>query len=356
MLLIVGDFNAPHAEWGYPSESCGRKGTNVWDTAQTLVLTLLLDPERPTRFGNSITKDSFPDLTFARNIPDARWQNLGMNIGSDHYVLSTTFTATHSKGPRRTFKHTNWDAFRYVRAQRPQSPIDDLDTWTDTLLRDAANATSTVTQEEGGPTPDAKLMHMWEAQRSLHARWLRRKHNRPLKLRLARLERDIEAYSTKLSQEQWHQTCDRLDGQLGCKNTWFLLKHLLDPTHTKSAPHKNPNRIIHAFPGANQELLATLTDKYINTSTDIPTPFNYKGCQNPDMDRDIMAPEVRTALNRIKTTAAAGDDHITIKMLRNLDDQSVAAFSDLFNHHWHEGRLSGSWKHAKLIFIPKPGK
>ncbi|XP_075550102.1 uncharacterized protein LOC142583500 [Dermacentor variabilis] len=74
------------------------------------------------------------------------------------------------------------------------------------------------------------------------------------------------------------------------------------------------------------------------------------------MDRDIMASEVRAALNRIKTTAAAGDDHITNKTLRNLDDQSVAPLTDLFNHPWHEGRLPDSWKHAKVIFIPKPGK
>ncbi|XP_075540033.1 uncharacterized protein LOC142574930 [Dermacentor variabilis] len=75
------------------------------------------------------------------------------------------------------------------------------------------------------------------------------------------------------------------------------------------------------------------------------------------MDRDIMASEVRAALNRIKTTAAAGDDHITNKMLRNLDDQSVAALTDLFNHHWHEGRLPDSWKHAKIqhdILDPGP--
>ncbi|XP_054929050.1 uncharacterized protein [Dermacentor andersoni] len=74
------------------------------------------------------------------------------------------------------------------------------------------------------------------------------------------------------------------------------------------------------------------------------------------MDRNIMASEVRAALNRIKTTAAAGDDRITITMLRNLADMSAAALADLFNHHWHEGRLLDSWKHAKIIFIPKPSK
>lgn len=63
MLLILGDFNAPHTEWGYPRKACGRKGAKVWETAQTLGLTLLLDPDRPTRIGNSVTQDSCPDLT-----------------------------------------------------------------------------------------------------------------------------------------------------------------------------------------------------------------------------------------------------------------------------------------------------
>ncbi|XP_050033264.1 uncharacterized protein [Dermacentor andersoni] len=72
------------------------------------------------------------------------------------------------------------------------------------------------------------------------------------------------------------------------------------------------------------------------------------------MDRDIMASEVSATLNRIKTTAAAGDDPITNNMIRNLDDQSVAARTDLFNYDWHEGRLPDSCKHAKSGRISSP--
>ncbi|XP_075534833.1 uncharacterized protein LOC142570328 [Dermacentor variabilis] len=81
----------------------------------------------------------------------------------------------------------------------------------------------------------------------------------------------------------------------------------------------------------------------------VPVGVDMDMDRDMDMERDIMASEVRAVLNRIKTTAAVGDDRITNKMLRNLDDQSVAALADIFNHHWHEGRLPDSWKHANDI-------
>lgn len=69
-----------------------------------------------------------------------------------------------------------------------------------------------------------------------------------------------------------------------------------------------------------------------------------------------MESEVRAVLNSIKTTAAAGEDRITNKKLRNLDDGLVTEITHLFNIHWKEGTIPNSWKHANLIFIPKPGK
>ncbi|XP_077523160.1 uncharacterized protein LOC144134020 [Amblyomma americanum] len=113
---------------------------------------------------------------------------------------------------------------------------------------------------------------------------------------------------------------------------------------------------MHEFQGTNEELLVTLKDKCINISTDKPIPSEYTGSKHPNMDREIMASEARAALNHIKTTAAAGDNRITNKMLRNLDDHSVETLADLFNHHWPEGRLPDSSKHAKAIFILIPGK
>lgn len=352
--MLLGDFNAHHSAWGY--QKCQKKGTKLWETAQDLGFTLLVDPERPTRIGNSVSQNTSPDLTFTRNIDNAIWENTELNVGSDHYILSITVPSRGYKRNKVKIKHTKWDAFRYVRNRREPATITNLEEWISTLLKDAANSTTEVDQEEDGPAPDAKLVHLWSAQQSLQKRWLAQKHNRGLRRRIAQLERDIEKYSRQLSQEHWHQLCDRLNGQLGCKNTWFLLKHLLDPSQTKTASQKNLQRIIHSFPGDNDALFEALKNRYFNTSTDIPLPVAYTGKENRELDSEIMESEVRAVLNNIKTTAAAGEDRITNKMLRNLDDRSVTEITNLFNIHWKEGTIPTSWKHANVIFIPKPGK
>ncbi|KAH8010181.1 hypothetical protein HPB51_025616 [Rhipicephalus microplus] len=55
------------------SPACGyaittKKGVKVHDSAQQHGLTLLNDPLQPTRVGNSVTRDTTPDLTFTRDV------------------------------------------------------------------------------------------------------------------------------------------------------------------------------------------------------------------------------------------------------------------------------------------------
>ncbi|KAL1436349.1 hypothetical protein MTO96_049709 [Rhipicephalus appendiculatus] len=45
-LVVAGDFNAAHCEWGYPSSTA--KGSDLWQTAADHALVLLTDPSFPT--------------------------------------------------------------------------------------------------------------------------------------------------------------------------------------------------------------------------------------------------------------------------------------------------------------------
>ncbi|KAM7301181.1 uncharacterized protein ISCGN_016721 [Ixodes scapularis] len=50
-LLIAGDFNAPHAAWGYGRET--PKGKRLWEDSQDQGLEFIVNPADPTRRGNS---------------------------------------------------------------------------------------------------------------------------------------------------------------------------------------------------------------------------------------------------------------------------------------------------------------
>ncbi|KAL1433474.1 hypothetical protein MTO96_001841 [Rhipicephalus appendiculatus] len=81
---------------------------------------------------------------------------------------------------------------------------------------------------------------------------------------------------------------------MGCKKTWHLLRHLLDPGSSKSAARKQLARIIHQYPGTDEELLEELITRYINAShTQSSTEQlpQYTGTSNEQLDADISASE-----------------------------------------------------------------
>ncbi|KAH7974127.1 hypothetical protein HPB49_010274 [Dermacentor silvarum] len=172
-VVVCGDFNAPHKELGYNRTSA--KGRDLLEEASNAGFVLYTDPGNPTRIGTSTTRDTNPDVTFARLSGKARgtatWRNTG---------------------------HT----------------------WA-------------LDVEEEVPQIDSKLAHMIEARQSLQRRWKKQRHNRRLRKRVAELGRAIEKYSRELCTQQWHATCSAADGQLHKGQTWKLLRHLLDDKSTK---------------------------------------------------------------------------------------------------------------------------
>lgn len=353
-LVVAGDFNARHPAWGYLKGN--PKGAKLWEIIQDLGLTILNDAQQPTRIGNSVSKDTSPDLMLTRNVQGAEWLNTGVPLGSDHYVVSITFDTAQHKRRTPPVRITDWDKFRTTREKRADGGITNLDAWISDLKRDAERATGEVDTTEEHPAVDKRLMHMWEAHTSLLGRWKTGKNNRKLRLRISRLEREIEDHANELNRQQWWQICDGINGQLGNKKSWFLLRHLLDPTTTKSAARTRLNQIVHQYDGTGEELLEDLKGRYINTTQDGNRAPGYTGMENETLDADIKGTEVMAAMERLRTTSAAGPDGINNKILRNLDDNSVQALTDYMNKCWKGGNIPPAWKHAKVTFIPKPGK
>lgn len=357
-LLVLGDFNAKHPEWGYPKSN--PKGRRLWSIIHDLGFSILNDPEQSTRIGNSVCRDTTPDLSLCKNTEGARWQNTGHTVGSDHFILAVTIELTTSNVKKRaTARITDWDKFRQLRKETAPDSVLDLNEWILSLSRDVDATTyqADVTPEQ--PSTDSRLLHMWEAHESLMRRWRRQRHNTRLRRRISRLERELEAHTAVLTRQQWGQLCGSLNGQMGCKKTWHLLRHLLDPGSSKSAARKQLARIVHQYPGTNEELLEELITRYINTSQKQNSTEQlpeYTGTANEQLDADISESEVCIALHKLRTTSAPGPDGVTNKTLRNLDPKSVGAITEYMNECWRSGHLPSEWKHARVAFIPKPGK
>ncbi|KAH7968755.1 hypothetical protein HPB52_011017 [Rhipicephalus sanguineus] len=124
-VVIVGDFNASHTAWGYHITS--KKGSRVHDAAQHHRLTLWNDPLQKTRIGNSVSRDTNPDLTFTANVTGAEWSVLPETLGSDHHILQLDVAHTRRQTKTGIARLTDWKFFRDD--LDVETTITDIDEW-----------------------------------------------------------------------------------------------------------------------------------------------------------------------------------------------------------------------------------
>lgn len=357
VVLVCGDFNAPHTAWGYPKTTV--KGRNLFEETTDAGYQLLNDPAVHTRHGTSVQRDTNPDLAFCKTTDgraNVRWRNTGETLGSDHCILEIV-VPLRSKAPTpRAQCITDWNAYREALSGVPER-IDDIDEWTRALNEAARMATTEVELEDTTPQADSRLAHLLEARNSVHERWKRQRHNRKLRKRVAQLNREIEKHCAVLCRQQWHAVCQEADGQIHKSRTWQLLRHLLDESKTKGTQHHTLARTLHK---AKQELgepevRRRLNNKYLPSTPPDPLP-GYAGADNTRLDEDIEEWEIRAALQSINCRSAAGPDKATNKALRNLNDAGITALTRYYNECWRAGKLPKKWKDARTVLIPKPGK
>ncbi|XP_037560707.1 uncharacterized protein LOC119438358 [Dermacentor silvarum] len=338
-IVIAGDFNAAHCTWGYAYDT--PKGNELWQNANDMNLTLITDKAFPTRTGTSTQRDTTPDLCFVKNIADARWSNLAVDLGSDHFLLAVHFPAVSRK--TKTYTWVDCDLFRKTRAERPPPyAAPSLETWTDQLKVDVGKATKTIWTDLPTERMDGRLAHLLEAKQTLLARWKGQRLNRRLRKRISELNRSIADHCSTLSKQQWDEVCNSTDGQVRNGKTWNLLKHLLDDTNTRTNQRHSLAKILHQAKGtASPEAVAkSLVQKYIPLPADPSTPHpEYTGTDNTHLDADFSVEEVRRALHELNSRSTPGPDGIPNKLLRNLDEPSVTYLTDTFNETWKKGEL-----------------
>ncbi|XP_077547993.1 uncharacterized protein LOC144160638 [Haemaphysalis longicornis] len=360
-LIICGDFNAQNQAWGYQRTLA--KGRDLMQDSTDLGINLITDPTQPTRTGNSVTRDTTPDLTFVRkgknDRADFEWRNTGNNLGSDHYIVEVMIPIGCNGGTyrgHRKHRHTDWDAFRKL-LPTEQTDITDIEEWTNEIMEKEKEATRTIETEDNVGRIDSRLAHLIEAKQSIQARWKTQRTNRKLRKKVAELNREIEAHSRVLCTQQWNEVCNEADSQMHCGKTWSMLKSLLDDCATKSHQHDNLARIIHKArkEHGEDETKRRINNKYLPTAPTEAHP-EYQGEQNEWLDRDIEVWEVRATLQDLNTKSAAGPDRVTNRALKNLNETAIENLTAYFNKCWRAGSLPRQWKMAKTILIPKPGK
>lgn len=204
---------------------------------------------------------------------------------------------------------------------------------------------------------DSRLAHLIEAKTSILSRWKGQRLNKRLRKKVALLNENIKEHCRVLNQQQWAELCNSLDGQLHHSRSWKILKHLLDNTSTRSQQQDRLTKLLFTETKTHGQdhVTNTLCQKYIPSGPAKPHG-PYTGSSNSALDEDFSVAEVHAALRKLNSRSAPGPDGVTNKALRNLDDPSVEQPTEYINDCWRQGFIPPSWKTAKVILIPKPGK
>lgn len=352
-LVIMGDFNAPHRNWGYKQDS--PKGKLLVDLVERYDLCQLTQPDLPTRVGNSLTKDTSPDLTFTNSEGNVSWAHLGENLGSDHYILGITINAATT---RRMGKATisDWNKFRENVGD--QGEIIDLGNWVTQIKEAHRKVTKEIETSVEIPAVDKHLLHLWDARRSLTKRWRKQKLNRKLKIRIAQLSQEANDYARQLNNSNWRQFSNSLRGTLGTKKTWHILRSMIDPGATKTMTNRALRILENEFKGNDDALIYEVKKLYVGQDACEVVHGKYAGKEQPELDAPITFEEVYAAAQSFKKNTAPGRDKITNSMLRNLSDAALRRITDFFNEKvWVDGgNLPVEWKDSNIMLIPKPEK
>ncbi|KAG0410919.1 hypothetical protein HPB47_011983 [Ixodes persulcatus] len=87
-ILLVGDFNSPYVSWGYPNTQ--HNGRLLEQASAQTSMTLANDTTQPTHTGNSVERDTNPDLAFHHSPSVSEWSASDEQLGSDHRLIHLT--------------------------------------------------------------------------------------------------------------------------------------------------------------------------------------------------------------------------------------------------------------------------
>ncbi|KAG0444039.1 hypothetical protein HPB47_014246 [Ixodes persulcatus] len=125
-ILVGGDFNAPHREWGYQYNT--RRGDQVRNTMIDAAFTLLNQPRVSTCIASTTARTHAPDLTWWIGPGVPQWRAEPDTWGSDHMPIKIGLHSACLKNIRRRVTVTHWDKLREVSATMiPTDPTDSFE-------------------------------------------------------------------------------------------------------------------------------------------------------------------------------------------------------------------------------------
>lgn len=355
-VIIAGDFNAHHTEWGCPKNN--RRGEILSNMIHALDLLICNKGKAPTFQRGAST--SIIDLTIASPGTADRIQNwsvLDENTLSDHnyieFVIKNRAVEDYPPTTHRTNIRELEKAIEEGHFEVPDTYNMDANQCSEAMVQ-AIKDKSTTTID-----PRAKhrrSVHWWTheiADLRKEANHARRVYQRKLKKtgRGECVDEEERAKLTKLnlvkaikrSKEQaWKRLCDLVD-----REPWGKAYKIVMGKLQKKRPIPELTT-----PGRLEKIISGLFPTHRDREkTNWPSE-----CQRQATSEAIRPEELATAVSSLKRNKAPGLDGVTNEMVKLVARKFPDMLLTAYNKCLLEGKFPIKWKTARLVLIRKGDK
>lgn len=360
-VLIAGDFNSHHFDWG--SRSCNKRGEALSDLIHAHGLVICNTGNTPTfhnRNGSSIIDLTIASPALAARITD--WEVLDTTSLSDHnyikYKINKTTAATPQEPPKWNFRKVNCHKLESTLKART------LELVTCNLhAEECAQILTSVIQDackDITPPPPTnnrrKSVYWWSPEISLlrkTANHTRRIYQRKKKRAgpLSCQEEELHAKESKLNlvkaikkakDSMWKKLCDQVE-----HDPWGMPYKLVMGKLGRPSPIPGLNT-----PGRMDSILLELFPRHPARLQDRWSPINTQ----EETESLITTDELQKAARSLKINTAPGPDGITNAVLKSFVRCQPEFLLKVYNRCITEGHFPTTWKTARLVLLRKGDK
>ena len=352
-VLIAGDFNAKHSDWGSPTND--KRGEALVDLINSIGLVTCNKGKKSTFHKGSIIDLTIASPALAQKIK--YWKVLDDVTLSDHFYIEFELSLDNNRNSGSTPKHPRLDLDKLkavlLSDKLTQAPEPtDAEQCANTLVTDIQECQNNRTLNSG---KQRKSVHWWTPEISRlrrEANHLRRIHQRKRK-RLGADASTAEANDAKSAKmklvyairrakdEAWKKLCDDVE-----HNPWGLPYKIVMGKLSRPPPIPELDT-----PGRIQNIVNGLFPQHpIRDRHPWPLTPSDENMQNID------TAELKIAASSLKNNIAPGPDAIPNEAVKIIVSLKPKVLETVYNKCLTEGVFPRRWKRARLVLLRKGDK
>ncbi|KAG0432923.1 hypothetical protein HPB47_020385 [Ixodes persulcatus] len=340
-MIVGGDFNAANVDWGYAKTS--PRGRQLADAYERANLLMVNDPNVKTRYGtNRRSGDTTPDLTLVTPRARATWNLSDDPWGSDHYPIRLELMGVKRTREKRITRTTLWDKFR--ESEKVMELAESTDTFTAAMVQATKAATVEKLVDMDTPTPDTRLLSLWN-QRSIALDKYRRTKDPEQLAQVNNLTKEAKDHARNLSTENWFALCESFNEHTSLSKAWAVCNAMFGK---KKTTHTIQNMAL-GLDKTIEEIAEEIGPIYFPQPTVTPEAEVYEREEVDPTDpinADFTEWEMEAAITKGRTKSTPGPDLVSGSM----QSAGGSANSAVKTHQRPE------WKLSWVSPIPKAGK